>query len=83
MLGYSVFLIFNFYTMKFAWIFLSLFWIVIILYPQFLAYLIGWFFLFLGLNIILFNFKLGNMKNKWNTDDRWSFFKIWKYKIYK
>ncbi len=68
--------------MKFVWIFLSLFWVLIILYPQFLAYLIGWFFLFLGLNILLFSLKLNNVSSA-NVDGRWSFFKIWKYKIYK
>ena len=69
--------------MKFIGIFLSLFGIIIILYPQFLAYLIWGFFLFLGLNIILFNLSM-NQKNSFsNVDERGSFVKIWKYKIYK
>ena len=69
--------------MKFAWIFMVVFGILIISFPEFLSYLIGGFFLFIGLNIVLFNLGINNMKNKSNSDDRWSFFKIWKYKIYK
>jgi hypothetical protein len=69
--------------MKFAGIFLVLFGIIIITYPEFLSYLIWGFFLFIGLNIVLFNLSLGGMKKKWKTDDRWSFFKVWKYKVYK
>lgn len=69
--------------MKFAGIFLVVFWILIINYPEFLSYLIGGFFLFVGLNIVLFNLSLSSMKKKWNSDERWSFFKFWKYKIYK
>ena len=68
--------------MKTAWIFLSLFWIIVILYPQFLAYLIGGFFLFLWLNLIIFNHKMNNVWTN-NTDERGSFIKIGKYKIYK
>jgi hypothetical protein len=69
--------------MKFAGIFLVVFWILIISYPEFLSYLIWGFFLFIGLNIVLFNLSLSGMKKKWKTDNRWSFFKFWKYKIYK
>lgn len=69
--------------MKFMWIFLIIFWIIVIVYPEFLSYLIWGFFLFLWLNIILFNLSMKWM-NKWaNTDERWNFFKFWKYKIYK
>jgi len=68
--------------MKTAGIFLSLFGIIIILYPEFLAYLIWGFFLFLGLNIILFNLSMDNI-SKTNVDERWTFIKIGKYKIYK
>jgi len=69
--------------MKYTGIFLAIFWLIVIAYPEFLAYLIWGFFLFLGLNIILFNLKLSSMKNTSNTDDRWSFIKIGNYKIYK
>ena len=69
--------------MKFMWIFLSIFWLIIISYPEFLAYLIWGFFLFIGLNIVLFNLWIGSMKKGWNADERWNFFKVWKYKIYK
>ena len=69
--------------MKFAGIFLSIFGIIIISYPEFLSYIIGGLFLFLGLNIILFKFGMNSIKSGGNTDERWSFFKFWKYKIYK
>jgi len=69
--------------MKNTWIFLALFWILIISYPEFLAYLIGGLFLFIGLNIILFNLNRNNSSKNSNKDEKWSFFKVWKYKIYK
>ena len=69
--------------MKYTGIFLAIFWLIIIAYPEFLAYLIWGFFLFLGLNIILFNLKLSSFQKNWNTDDRWEYIKIGKYKIYK
>ena len=47
-----------------------LFGILIISFPEFLSYLIGGFFLFIGLNIVLFNLGINNMKNKSNSDDR-------------
>jgi hypothetical protein len=69
--------------MKFVGIFLVIFGILIISYPEFLSYLIWGFFLFIWLNIVLFNLGINSMKKKWETDGRWSFFKFWKYKIYK
>lgn len=39
--------------MQFFGIFAIAFWLIIIAYPQFLSYLIGFFFLFLGLNILI------------------------------
>ncbi len=67
--------------MNFFWIFLTIFGIVIILFPEFLAYLIWSFFLFLGLNILIFNFKLQKQFTK--NNDKEVFIKIGKYKIYK
>ena len=68
--------------MKTAGIFFSLFWVIIILYPEFLAYLIWGFFLFLWLNILIFSYKMNNISQV-NMDERGSFIKIGKYKIYK
>jgi len=66
--------------MRISSIFLILFWIIIIKFPEFLAYLIGWFFVFLWLNMlivwIIFNLKMKKTKDEW-------FVKFWKYKIYR
>lgn len=69
--------------MKFMGIFLIIFWLIIIAYPEFLAYLIWGFFLFIGLNIVLFNLGIKAMKKWNNTDTRGNFFNFGKYKIYK
>ena len=39
--------------MQFFGFFALIFWIIIITFPEFLAYLIGFFFVFLGTNILL------------------------------
>ena len=54
---------------------LIIFWIIIILAPAILAYLIWWFFIFVWLNILAF-FK--NVKS--NKED---YVKFGKYKIYR
>ena len=54
---------------------LIIFWIIIILAPAILAYLIGWFFIFVWLNILIF-FK----SVKWNKEE---YVKFGKYKIYR
>jgi hypothetical protein len=54
---------------------LIIFWVIIILAPAILAYLIGWFFIFVWLNILIF-FKWV----KWNKEE---YVKFGKYKIYR
>lgn len=54
---------------------LIIFWIIIILAPAILAYLLGWLFVFIWLNILIFfGFKKKNNDN---------YVKFWKYKIFR
>lgn len=45
---------------------------MVILYPQFLAYLIGFFFIFLGLNSLFLSIMLARKKNP-NGERKWAF----------
>ena len=54
---------------------LIIFWVIIILSPEILAYLVGWFFIFVWVNILFFFwFKKNNKEN---------YVKFGKYKIYR
>ena len=44
--------------MLFYGIFLVLFWVVIIIYPELLAYIVASFFIIAGINILVFYFML-------------------------
>lgn len=65
--------------MRFLSIFLIVFGIIIIKFPEFLAYLIGFFFVFIGFNMFLITMKFG----KWVNNSRDEFVRFWKYVIYK
>lgn len=65
--------------MKFLSIFLIIFWLIIIIYPEFLAFLIGMFFMFIWLNMFLVSIRFWKWVNQ-NWDE---FVKFWKYVIYK
>lgn len=65
--------------MKFVSLFLFFFGLIIIIYPQFLAYLIWFFFMFAWLNIFLVTMKFG----KWVNNSWEEFVRFWKYVIYK
>jgi multisubunit Na+/H+ antiporter MnhC subunit len=65
--------------MKFLSIFLMAFGLMVIIYPQFLAYLIGFFFIFVWVNMFLVTMQFG----KWKTNSGEEFVKFWKYVIYK
>lgn len=56
---------------------LIVFWIIIILAPAILAYLIWWFFIVLWINILIF-FKNVNWKKDWND-----YVKFGNYKIFR
>ena len=57
---------------------LIIFWIIIILAPEILAYLLGWFFIFIWLNMLAF-FWLFNKKSESGEN----YVKFGKYKIYR
>ncbi len=61
--------------MKIFPFFLIFFWIIIIIFPEIIAYLIGWLMIFIGLNILLF---MRTVK-KWKE----SYVKFGNYKIFR
>lgn len=62
--------------MNFFSIFLIIFWLIIIKFPEIISYLIGWFFVFLWINILIMNLLFKKRSNS-------SYVKFWKYKIFK
>lgn len=68
--------------MKF-WIFLTIFGLIIIIFPEIIAFLVWWFFLFLWLNILFFNFSIKSNINKSKSSNKEEVFKFGKYTIYK
>ena len=69
--------------MKYLGIIFILFGVIVIVYPEFLAILIGSFFVFMGVNIFLLwgwisNPFIKKSKKKWED-----YVKFWKYKIYR
>lgn len=62
--------------MKALALFLMIFWLIVIAYPEFLAYLIGWFFVFIWLNMLLMGFVFPSKKKE-------SFVKFGSYKIFR
>ena len=64
--------------MKILPIALIIFWIIVIATPEILAYLLGWFFIFIWLNMLAF-FSFFKKKG-----DNWEkYVKFGKYKIYR
>jgi len=63
--------------MQISWTLLIMFWVIVILFPSILVFLIGWFFIFLWINIL----TLGTLVSKSKTKDE--YIKFWKYKIYR
>ncbi len=64
--------------MKFVWIFFIIFWLAVVIYENLLVYLIGWFFIFMWLNI-LFIAKSFSSKQNWKEN----YVKFGNYKIYR
>ncbi len=56
-------------------IFLIVFWVIILIAPEIIAYLIWGFFIFIWLNILLFIRPI-----KWEKE---SYVKFWNYKIFR
>ncbi len=65
--------------MKIFPIILIVFWLIVITFPEFLAYLIGGFFVFIWLNMLFIWFAFSK-KTKSGEDN---YIKFWKYKIYR
>lgn len=63
--------------MNFFWIFLIIFWIIIVKFPEIISYLIWWFMVFVGINIIISKYLFFRQKS--GKD----YVAFWKYKIYK
>lgn len=63
--------------MQISWTLLIIFWVIVILFPSILVFLIGWFFIFLWINIL----TLWTLVSKSKTKDE--YIKFWKYKIYR
>lgn len=61
------------------WILLVVSWIVIIIWPQIIAYILGWLLLFFWLNILFLKYVIF-FKSK-NKNE--GYVKFWNYKIYK
>lgn len=65
--------------MRFVSLFLFFFGLIIIKFPEFLSYLIGFFFVFIGFNMFLVTMKFG----KWKNNSGEEFVRFGKYVIYK
>jgi membrane protein implicated in regulation of membrane protease activity len=65
--------------MVFYWILITLFWITIIVFPEIIAYLLGGFLVFIGLNILFF-WTYFKRKTKTNKE---SYVEVGGYKIYR
>lgn len=64
--------------MQAIWISLLIFWIIIIVFPEVIAFLIWWFLVFLALNILFLSNKIS--KDSQNKEE---YIKFGKYKIYR
>lgn len=64
--------------MKIFWILLLAFWLLVIIFPEFLAYLVGGAFTFMGVSLILTDYQISKMQK--NSD---SYVKFGNYKIYR
>lgn len=65
--------------MKIFPILLILFWITVIVFPEFLAYLIGGFFIIVWVNMLWISLMFSSKMKKWGED----YIKFGKYKIYR
>jgi hypothetical protein len=65
--------------MTFYWFLMVLFWVIVIIFPDIIAYLVWWFLVFIGLNILFFRFYF-KKNTKTNKE---SYVEVWGYKIYR
>lgn len=64
--------------MPIFWILLIVSGIIIIVYPQIIAYMIGGLLLFFGINVLLAKYLFSKKTTSWDN-----YVKFWNYKIYK
>lgn len=64
--------------MPIFWLILVISGMIIIIYPQIIAYMIGWLLLFFGMNILLAKYLFSQKGNSGEN-----YVKFWNYKIYK
>ena len=69
--------------MKYLGIILTLFGIIVIIFPEFLAILIWSFFVFLWINILLLGGGFSNPFSQKKSKKWDDYVKFWKYKIYR
>jgi len=69
--------------MRNSWYVFVAIWLFVIFFPEIIAYILGAIFLFIGLNILFFQYSIKNKKQSWNKDKDGVFMQIWNYKIYK
>lgn len=65
--------------MKIFPILLIIFWITVIVFPDFLNYLIGWFFIVVWINMLWFSMMFSSKMKKGQDE----YIKFGKYKIYR
>jgi hypothetical protein len=65
--------------MNFAWFFLIAFGFIFIVFPEFLSYILGFFFIFIGVSSLMASHITNKMKNR---DDKWEYVKFGGYTIY-
>lgn len=57
---------------------LIVFWTTVIFFPKLIAYLIWWFFVFIGISVLSLKAKFWNKK-----ESRGDYVKFWDYKIFR
>ena len=64
------------------WLILAIFWIIVIAYPEIIAYLIWWLLIFIWLNLFILTkaTKTSFWQKKTSMED---FVKFWDYKIFR
>ena len=69
--------------MKYSWYYFVWVWLFIIIFPEIIAFILGWILLFIWLNILFFKYSISKNKDSKSKDKDWVFFQIGNYKIYK
>ena len=68
--------------MLYPWLMSLIFWIIIIKFPEIIAYMIWWLFVIIWITTLLAHFAM-KKNQKQNKKSEWEYFTFWGYKIYK